>query len=160
MKFFWGMAFLPLVWMALTGDFSAGNFLVGVLISTLARWVMAPAGGGAPVMAYLRKIWQWVRFLGFFIYELTLASLRITWDIMTPRHRMRPAILGIPLDITTDEEITTLANLITLTPGTLSLDISSDRSVLYIHAMYVEDVEQFKRDIKERLERRVKELFQ
>jgi len=111
-------------------------------------------------MDYLRKIWQWVRFVSFFIYELTLASLRITWDIMTPRHRMRPAILGIPLEITTDEEITTLANLITLTPGTLSLDVSSDRSVLYIHAMYVEDVEQFKRDIKERLERRVKELFQ
>ncbi|NIQ96246.1 MAG: Na+/H+ antiporter subunit E [Desulfuromonadales bacterium] len=160
MRIFWGIAFLPLVWMALTGDFSAGNFLVGVLISSLARWVTYPTGEGSPLLGYLRKIWQWVRFVGFFICELTLASLRITWDIMTPRHRMRPAILGVPLDITSDEEITTLANLITLTPGTLSLDVSSDRKVLYIHAMYVEDTEQFKRDIKERLERRVKELFE
>lgn len=160
MRVLWGIVFLPLVWMALTGDFSAGNFLIGVLISSLARWVTYPAGEGAPLLVYLRKISQWVRFVCFFLYELALASLRITWDIMTPRHRMRPAILGIPLDITTDEEITTLANLITLTPGTLSLDVSSDRKVLYIHAMYVEDTEQFKRDIKERLERRVKELFE
>lgn len=159
MRGFWGMIFLPLVWMALTGDFSAGNFLVGILISSLALWVAHPAGEGAPLIFYLRRGWRWLLFAGFFLGELTLASLRITWDILTPRHRMRPAILAIPLDIRTDLEITTLANLITLTPGTLSLDVSSDRRVLYIHAMYVEDVEQFKKDIKRRLERRVKELF-
>lgn len=159
MKVFWGMVFLPLVWMALTGDFSAGNFLVGILISSLALWMSHPAGEGAPLVYYLRRAWRWFRFVLFFIGELTMASLRLTWDILTPRHRMRPAILAIPLDIASDEEITTLANLITLTPGTLSLDVSDDRRVLYIHAMYVEDAEQFKRDVKQRLERRVKELF-
>jgi multicomponent Na+:H+ antiporter subunit E len=72
---------------------------------------------------------------------------------------MRPAILAIPLDVKTDLEITTLANLITLTPGTLSLDVSSDRKVLYIHAVYVHDVPAFKKYIKDSLERRVREVL-
>ncbi len=159
MRIFWGVIFLPLVWMALTGDFSAGNFLVGAFFSSLALWLTHPSGEQAPLPYYLRKGRRWLAFGLFFLWELTLASLRITWDIITPRHRMRPAILAIPLDLKTDMEITTLANLITLTPGTLSLDVSSDRKVLYIHAVYVHDVEEFKRDIKHRLERRVKEIL-
>lgn len=159
MRIFWGVIFLPLVWMALTGDFSAGNFLVGVFFSSLALWLTHPTGEHAPLPYYLRKGRRWFAFGLFFLWELTLASLRITWDIITPRHRMRPAILAIPLDLKTDMEITTLANLITLTPGTLSLDVSSDRKVLYIHAVYVHDVEEFKRDIKRRLERRVMEIM-
>lgn len=159
MKTFWGMIFLPLVWMALTGDFSAGNFLLGVLLSSLALWLTHPTGEHAPLPYYLRKGWLWLAFGLFFLWELILANLRVTWDILTPRHRMRPAILAIPLEVGTDEEITTLANLITLTPGTLSLDVSGDRRTLYVHAMYVEDVDQFKKDLKRRLERRVKELY-
>jgi multicomponent Na+:H+ antiporter subunit E len=154
-----GLVFLPLVWVALTGDISVGNFLVGTLVSSLVLWVVHPAGGGRPSGFPLRKGWRWFCFAGFFLGELIRASLRITWDILTPRHRMRPAILAIPLDLRTDLEITILANLITLTPGTLSLDVSSDRKVLFIHAVYVHDVDQFKRDIKHRYERRIKELL-
>lgn len=159
MRVFWGVIFLPLVWMALTGDFSAGNFLVGVFFSSLALWLTHPTGEHSPLPYYLRKGQLWLSFGLFFLWELILASLRITWDIITPRHRMRPAIIAIPLDLKTDLEITTLANLITLTPGTLSLDVSSDRKFLYIHAVYVHDVEAFKQDIKHRYERRIKEIM-
>jgi multicomponent Na+:H+ antiporter subunit E len=72
---------------------------------------------------------------------------------------MRPAVLGIPLDLEGDLEITFFANIITLTPGTLSLDVSSDRKTLYIHAMYIDDVQQFKQNLKNRLERRIMELL-
>ena len=78
---------------------------------------------------------------------------------MTPQQRMRPAIVAIPLDVRRDFEITLLANLITLTPGTLSLDVSSDKRVLYVHSMYVDDIDAFRREIKNGFERRVKELF-
>ncbi|MHB1399848.1 MAG: Na+/H+ antiporter subunit E [Trichloromonadaceae bacterium] len=159
MRIYWGVIFLPLVWMALTGDFSAGNFLVGVFFSSLTLWLTHHTGEHAPLPYYLAKGRRWFAFGLFFLWELTLASLRITWDIITPRHRMRPAILAIPLDLKTDLEITFLANLISLTPGTLSLDVSSDRKVLYIHAVYVHDVEEFKQDIKRRLERRVMEIM-
>jgi multicomponent Na+:H+ antiporter subunit E len=72
-----------------------------------------------------------------------------------------PGVVAIPLDARTDFEITLLANLITLTPGSVSLDLSEDRRVLYVHAMYIDggDVEAYRRSVKEGLERRVLELL-
>ena len=72
-----------------------------------------------------------------------------------------PGVVAIPLDARTNVEITLLANLITLTPGSVSLDLSEDRRVLYVHAMYIDggDVEAYRRSIKEGLERRVLELL-
>jgi multicomponent Na+:H+ antiporter subunit E len=67
--------------------------------------------------------------------------------------------VAIPLDLQSDEGITTLANLITLTPGTVTLDVSSDRKTLYIHAFDASDPEGLVRDTKERFERRVRELL-
>jgi multicomponent Na+:H+ antiporter subunit E len=72
---------------------------------------------------------------------------------------MRPGVVAVPLDARTDAEITLLANLITLTPGTLSLDVSADRSFLYVHAMYVDDVNDVKRQIKDGFERRLLEVM-
>lgn len=145
--------------MALTGDFSAGNFLLGFVISSLALWISHPGGESVPLIFYLKKTVLWTRFLGFFLVELLLASLRVAYDVLTPRHHMRPAVLAIPLDLEGDLEITFFANLITLTPGTLSLDVSSDRKTLYIHAMYVDNVQQFKQNLKNGLERRIMELL-
>ncbi|MEL7089262.1 MAG: Na+/H+ antiporter subunit E, partial [Planctomycetota bacterium] len=81
------------------------------------------------------------------------------YDVITPAANRSPAVIGIPLDATTDAEITLLANLITLTPGTLSLDLSEDRRTLYVHAMFADDPEAFCREIKEGFERRVLELL-
>jgi multicomponent Na+:H+ antiporter subunit E len=67
--------------------------------------------------------------------------------------------VAIPLDARTDTEITLLANLITLTPGSVSLDVSSDRRFLYLHAMYIDDLEEFRRSIKDTLEHRVLEVL-
>jgi multicomponent Na+:H+ antiporter subunit E len=95
----------------------------------------------------------------FFIWELILANLRVAHDGRTPRHYMRPGVLAVPLDAQTDLEITMLSNLITLTPGTLSLDISVDRRVLYLHAMYIDDVEEVRKKIKYGYERRILEVL-
>ncbi len=80
---------------------------------------------------------------------------------MAPVSYVCPGVIAIPLDAHTDAEITLLANLITLTPGSVSLDLSEDRRVLYVHAMYIDggDVEAYRRAIKEGLERRVLELL-
>jgi multicomponent Na+:H+ antiporter subunit E len=156
---FWGVIFLPLIWMALTGNFSAVNFLLGFVIGSLALFFSHPAGESVPLFFYLRKTFLWMKFSGFFLLELLAASLRVAYDVLTPRHHMRPAVLAIPLDLQSDLEITFFANLITLTPGTLSLDVSDDRRTLYIHAMYIDDVQKFKDNIKNNLERRIMELL-
>jgi multicomponent Na+:H+ antiporter subunit E len=150
--------FLPLVWMALTGSFTVVNFAVGFVLSSLCLWLIGSPSEVALVV-YLSRSLRFLGFIGFFVVELVSANLRVAWEVITPEHHMQPAIIAIPLDAATDLQITILANFITLTPGTLSLDVSEDRKTLFIHAMYVDDPDQFRREIKERLERRVIEVF-
>ena len=153
--FVWNIL-LALAWVAMTGEFSPINltfgFGLGYLILFLAQRVIGPAN-------YFLKVRQVLGFIAYFIRELILANLRMIYDVITPGYHLRPAVVAVPLDAQTDLEITLLANLITVTPGSFSLDVSDDRRVLYVHAMYVDDPEQLRRQIKEGFERRVLELL-
>jgi len=153
-----GNLFLPVIWMALTGEFSPVNFAVGFLISSLCLWLVK-SPEKITFFVYISRLMKAIRFLCFFIYEVLAANIWVAWEVLTPRHHMRPAIIAIPLDNLSDFEITTLANVITLTPGTLSLDVSPDKDTLYVHAMWIEDPDAFRKEIKIRYEQRVKEVF-
>ncbi len=154
-SFVWNIV-LALIWAAATEQFTLGNLLVGFAAGYVILWIMQPVIGSSP---YFRKVRQAVGFFFFFLREVIRANLRVAYDVVTPTNYMKPGIVAVPLDAKTDMEIMLLANLITLTPGTLSLDVSPDRNVLYIHAMYVEDPERLKQEIKEGLERRILELL-
>lgn len=147
---------LALTWAALTGSFTPGNlslgFGIGFLVLYFSRRVV-----GSP--AYGRKVVLVIELILFFLWSLLLSNLRVAYEVLTPRHGMRPGVIAIPLDARTDSEITLLANMITLTPGTLSLDIAQDRDELYIHAMYVDDPDRVRREIKDGFERRVLEVL-
>lgn len=155
--FAWNMM-LALLWATVTGAFSLQNLLLGFAIGYVVLLVARPTTGGT---TYHGRLWKTVLFVLRYIGELVWASLRVAYDVLTPTFHMRPGVIAIPLDAKTDIEITMLANLISLTPGTLALDVSSDRSVFYIHAMYIDndDVEALRREIKNGLERRVLELL-
>ncbi|MDZ7340978.1 MAG: Na+/H+ antiporter subunit E [candidate division KSB1 bacterium] len=99
-----------------------------------------------------------IGFLIFYIREVILANFRIAYDIISPRYRIKPGIIAIPLKATTDWELLMLNNLLTMTPGTLSLDISTDRRVIYIHAMYVTDPEQIRLEFKSGIEKKILEV--
>ncbi len=148
--------FLAVAWMAITGVFTAENLFAGFFLGVAVLWLVQSAGQPSP---YFFKFHQILFFLGFFILELIKANLRVAVDVVTPRHRMKPGVLAIPLDIETDAEIMLLSTLITLTPGTLSLDVSEDRKILYIHAMYIDDPETYRQSVKTGFEARVLELF-
>ncbi|MCL4797767.1 MAG: Na+/H+ antiporter subunit E [Bryobacteraceae bacterium] len=107
----------------------------------------------------IRKLLVIAEFLIFFLYELVLANLRLAKDSLRPTRDLRPGIIAVPLDLETAWQIIVLSNLITLTPGTLSLDVSPDGKVIYVHAMDASDIESVRSGIKRGLERRVKELF-
>jgi multicomponent Na+:H+ antiporter subunit E len=103
------------------------------------------------------------RSLGLFFYffkELIVASLVVAWDVLTPRSYVESGVIALPLDARTNIEITLLATLISLTPGTLSLDVSEDRRFLFVHAVYIKegDVEALKREIKDGFERKLLEI--
>jgi multicomponent Na+:H+ antiporter subunit E len=147
---------LALIWVAMTGQFTPGNFVVGLGLGMLILLCTRRAIGSPN---YIRKVGQVLNLALFFVWELILSNLRVAYDVVTPRHHMRPGVIGIPLDVRTDLEITVLSSMISLTPGTLSLDVSADRKILYIHAMYIDDVEAVRRKIKDGFERRVLEVL-
>ncbi len=98
-------------------------------------------------------------FFFFFIKEVIIANLKIAYDIVTPRHLMRPGVVAVPIDAQSDLEVISVANMITMTPGTLSLDVSMDRRVLYIHAMYIHDIEALRNEIRLTIVKRIKEIL-
>ncbi len=148
---------LSLLWALLTGEVSVGSLATGFLLGYVALVVLYPATGKKS--SYFQKTLQFIRFALFFTKELIVSSYRVAIDVVKPLPLMRPGVVGIPLDAKTDLEITLLANIISLTPGTLSLDVSKDRKTLYIHAMYVLNPDDLRREIKDGLERRLLELL-
>lgn len=161
---------LALVWMILNNAYSPADFLVGLVVGfvvitvawralsrkrlTLRRWFHLPTRG-----SYLRQGWRWMAFLGFALVSVIKANLDVARVVLSPRLNIRPGIVAIPLDVKSDLGITLLANLITLTPGTVTLDVATDRKTLYIHTIHVEDVATLRRVIKNDFERRVMELL-
>jgi multicomponent Na+:H+ antiporter subunit E len=147
---------LALVWALLRGSVDVANLGAGFVLGFLALLWLRPSPRAGH---YTRKLPQAIGLGLFVVWELSLSTWRVALDVVTPRPRRRCAIVAVPLDAETDAEITVLANLITLTPGSISVDLSDDRRTLYVHGMFVDDPEAFRREIKDGFERRVLELL-
>ena len=153
--FVWNIL-LALVWVTLTGNFSGASLFAGFVFGYFVLYVVA-AGTGRP-LGYVRKIPQIISFTLYYLWELLKSNVRVAYEVLTPTHTMQPGVIGLPLDAKSDAAITIFANLVSFTPGTLSLDVSNDRRMLFIHAMYVDDEEQLFADLKH-MERRVINLL-
>ena len=147
---------LALIWVAITGNFTGAGLVVGFVVGYI---IIGISLRNVPAFSdYVRKVPRVIRFTLFFLKELIRSNIRVAWDVLTPTDYMLPGVIAVPLEARTEGEITMLANMISLTPGTLSLDVSSDRNVLYIHVMYLEDLKQAQEEIKY-LETRLLEIL-
>lgn len=147
---------LGFAWVVLTGDFSGRNLLAGLLFGYLVLALIQPQ---VPALTgYAQRLPRLIGFVGYFLKELIMANLKVAFDIITPPWYMKPGVIAMPLKARTELEIAFVANLISLTPGTLSLDVSDDRRVLYIHAMFLDDERELRRNLAE-MERRALTLF-
>lgn len=146
---------LAIIWVALTGQYEASNFALGFVLAYL---VVRLTQHSEAAVRYVVRVRLLILFIAFFLWELLVSSLRIVVLVLSRRPEMQPAVVAVPLDVKSDLAITLLGNLITLTPGTLTLDVSTDHSTMYIHAIDVEDVETFRAGIKDGFERRILEL--
>ena len=149
--------FLAIGWASLIGSFSLGSLATGFVVGYVALWVARPLFGDN---TYFLRVYRVVRLAALFLYELLVSSLRVAWDVVTPAHLSKPGIIAMPLDAKGDTEILLVASLISLTPGTLSLDVSPDRKTLYVHGMFVEDPEALKQELKQGMERSVIEAME
>jgi multicomponent Na+:H+ antiporter subunit E len=147
---------LALVWAMATGIITMGTLAFGFLIGMLVLHFVGPVLGDE---RYALRFVLAIGLLVFFLKELVLSSIRVAIDVIKPRLTMRPAVISVPLELESHAEITLLANLISLTPGTLSVDVSDDGSTLYVHAMYGEDADALRTGIKSDFERRIREVF-
>ena len=152
MKVFGLNMLLAVTWVAFSGSVSLSNLVVGFVLGYGVIWVIQPMLGES---AYARRGWVWVKLALYFIWDLVTSSVDVAVDVLTPRHRSRPAILELPLDVKTDVGILLVTNLISLTPGTLSLEVSADRRTLRFHAMFADEPERLKAGLKRGIERLV-----
>jgi len=151
-----GILLLALTWLALTGSLTLANGLLGLVLATLASSFAREQQRPRDITSRPFKI---VLLALLFFYELLLSGLRVARLVLSPRMQLKPGIFAYPLKVDRNFEITLLANLITLTPGTLSVDVSDDRRTLYVHAIDCADPAQVRRDIAEGFERRILEAF-
>jgi multicomponent Na+:H+ antiporter subunit E len=147
---------LAFAWAGLTASFTLTGLAVGMVVGFGALWVASPLfenrGGG-----YFRRVFNWIKLLVLFLYELVVSSIYVAWDVLTPTQGSRPGIVAIPLRAQGEAEILLVTNLISLTPGTLSLDVTEDCNTLFVHAMFADDPDEIRRQIAEGMEKWVVE---
>ena len=147
---------LAVAWQALNGDFSLTSLAVGFAVGYVVLWLLQPMLGST---RYCSQAVDVIALIAYFLYELVVSSLRVAWHVVVPGQRSTPGIVAVPLDARTDAEITVLGNLISLTPGSLTIDVSEDRRILLVHSMFIDDPDDERRSIKSGMEKRVLEAL-
>lgn len=147
---------MAIVWAAITGSASLHNLIFGFVLSTLALGLIREQINGT---GYIRRVIRIASLAWLFFVELAKSAFKVAVMVVSPRLDIKPGIFAFPLTVTRDFEITLLANLITLTPGTLSVDVSDDKKILYVHAIDCADPDAARRDIAEGFERKIREAF-
>lgn len=150
-------ALLVIIWMLALNAFSVGGFVVALVLGIAIPLFTAPFWPDRPTMRFGLPLAKYVLLV---MWDIVIANFQIAWIILFRKSRdLRPAWLVIPLDLSSTEAITMLAGTISLTPGTVSSDISTDGEFLLVHALDTADPEGEIARIKQRYERRLMEIF-
>ncbi|MDG4649584.1 Na+/H+ antiporter subunit E [Roseibacterium sp. SDUM158017] len=149
---------LAVAWAALTGNITLSGLVVGFALGSAALYLTRPLFPGCD--RYFRRVWRWAKLCVLFLYELLASSMQVVWDVLTPSHKARPGVIAMPLDAKGEMEILLVTNLISLTPGTLSLDVTDDCNTLFIHAMFADDPDAIRAQMKNGMERWVIEAME
>ena len=149
---------LAVLWMFMWGQFDIYTIVFGfalgfALLAIVGRII--PQDGEN----YALKVWRVISFSMYFLKILVKANLQVAGEICTPGFQMAPAIIRYDVADLTGVQITSLANAITLTPGTLSVDVSPDSNHLYVHCMYASDRDEAIAGLDELRNRMMKEIF-
>ena len=147
--------FIAIVWMFLSSSMTAKAFVIGYLIGLILIFIMRRF---FKERLYLGRLWATIKLALLFFKELTLSNISVLRVVLRPKMDIQPMIFALPTDLKHDWEITLLSSLITLTPGTIVVNVSDDQHTLYIHAIDVDDVEDAVASIKNSFEKAIKEV--
>ncbi len=148
---------LTLVWLLLANRWSLGSLLLALTLATLIPLFSARWWPDRPV---IRRPFALVGYVLLVIRDVVVASFQVARIILfLPADRIRSAWITVPLDLTAPEAISLLAGTITMTPGTLTADVSADGRALLVHSLHAPDPDAIRDEIKSRYEARLKRIF-
>lgn len=139
------LAWLLVVWLALWGELSVANLLSGVAV------------GGALLVVFPKPSLSWagplrpvrvVVFHAYFLFKVCQATAIVAWEVVTPGSRIREGIIGVPITGDSDAVVTVVANAISLTPGTLTIEVGDDPPTLFVHALHLHDPEEIRMEVR------------
>jgi len=147
---------LSFIWVALSGSMYYSNFVFGFLLGFFILWIM---NRNEMDQRYFYRVPKIISFILYFLVQLIKANIQVAYDVITPKYFFKPGVVRYPMNAKTEFEINLLSTFISLTPGTLILDISEDNKTIYIHVMYLNDPDEFVRNLKTGVERRLLEIL-
>ena len=149
---------LILVWMLLVNRFAWGSLVFAVILS-----IVIPAMTAAywPARPQIKRPGKFLAYLVLVVWDIIVANIQVAKIVLfMPNRNLKPAWINVPLDLTSPEAITVLGGTITLTPGTVTCDVSEEGSALLVHCLHAPDPDAVRDDIKARYEARLKEIFE
>lgn len=147
--------FIALTWMFLSISFKPTTFIVGYLLGLAMLFMLRKSFSSR---FYMDRVLAVIKLILLFLKELALSNISVLKLIIKPKMPIRPAIFAMPTVLEKDWEITLLSSLITLTPGTVVLDISEDNKTLYIHSIDFEDIDEAVNSIRDTFEKAILEV--
>ncbi|SFO05279.1 multisubunit potassium/proton antiporter, PhaE subunit [Roseovarius lutimaris] len=149
---------LIVVWQMLVNKLTLGNLLLGTILGLIIPVITSPYWPNSPRLTSVPRIIGYVLLV---IWDIIVANVQVAYIVLFKANaNIKPAWISIPLDLRTPEAITVLAGTITMTPGTVSSDLSADGRSLLVHCLDAPDPDAVRDDIKSRYERRLKEIFE
>lgn len=149
---------LIVVWQMLVNKLTFGNLVLGTILGLVIPIITSPYWPNRPRLSSLPRI---VEFVLIVLWDICVANVQVAMIILFKANaNTKPAWITIPLELRTPEAITVLAGTITMTPGTVSSDLSADGRSLLVHCLDAPDPDAVRDDIKARYERRLKEIFE
>lgn len=150
------IAWLTFVWVSLWGDVTLGNLVSGVAVGTA---VVAAFPDALPRPGGRVRPWPAVLFAGYFAWRLFVANAVVAWEVLTPDNAsVREGIVAVPVDDCSDAVVTVIANAISLTPGTLTIEVRRNPTVLFVHVLHLHSIERTRQEVH-RLERLARRAF-
>ncbi|WP_020679408.1 Na+/H+ antiporter subunit E [Marinobacterium rhizophilum] len=148
---------LLVVWLLLNQTLAPGHLLLGSVLALLIPLLTMRLRNPQPS---IKRPIKALLYLFLVLWDILVANMQVARLMLRPRLQLRPAFVEVPLDITQGFPITVLASTISLTPGTVSADVSADQSRLLLHVLDLEDEAQLIATIKRRYEARLREIFE
>lgn len=147
---------IAVIWMLLQDTLAFKSFILGFFIGLIVLYFTVRR---LDTPLYVQRLFAAIILIVAFLYEVVRSGIRVSYLLLHPRLPVSPGLVAVPLEVTSDEAITMFAGMITMAPGSISVELSDDRSTLYVHALEADDPHKAAEFFKRTFERRIMEVF-